>query len=111
MGSFVEPDFTGMLLLKMLAGTRAGLKDMNSILLSRSLAKTFFGSEDPLNKIIRLNNKQDATVTGFTKISLITVVLRKHLSSPPGNCLWRVIHMQKERFPNGMKTPFRFLCS
>ena len=64
-GNFTEPDFAKILSLKMLAGTSASLSDMNSILLSRSLAKTFFGSEDPLNKIIRLDNKQSATVTGI----------------------------------------------
>lgn len=41
-GSFVEPDFTEMMSLKMVAGSRAGLKDFNSIMLSESLARTFF---------------------------------------------------------------------
>jgi putative ABC transport system permease protein len=63
-GSFVEPDFTEMMSLKMVAGTRASLKDVNSILLSESLAKTFFNSENPLNKVIKIDNKANAKVVG-----------------------------------------------
>jgi putative ABC transport system permease protein len=63
-GSFVEPDFTEMMSLKMVAGTRASLKDVNSIFLSESLAKTFFNSENPLNKVIKIDNKANAKVVG-----------------------------------------------
>jgi putative ABC transport system permease protein len=63
-GSFVEPVFTEMMSLKMVAGSRAGLKDHNSIMLSESLAKTFFNSENPLNKVIKIDNKVNAKVVG-----------------------------------------------
>jgi putative ABC transport system permease protein len=63
-GSFVEPDFTEMMSLKMVSGSRAGLKDLNSILLSESLAKTFFNSENPINKVIKIDNKANAKVVG-----------------------------------------------
>jgi putative ABC transport system permease protein len=63
-GSFVEPDFAEMMSLKMLAGTREGLKDLNSIMLSESLAKVFFGSENPINQVIKIDNKVSAKVTG-----------------------------------------------
>ena len=63
-GSFMEPGVTELLSLKMVAGTRDGLKDMNSILLSESVAKSYFGERDPINKILRIDNKADVTVTG-----------------------------------------------
>jgi putative ABC transport system permease protein len=63
-GSFVEPDFTEMMSLKMVSGTRAGLKDLNSIMISESLAKTFFNSENPINKVIKIDNKASAKVVG-----------------------------------------------
>jgi putative ABC transport system permease protein len=63
-GSFVEPDFAEMMSLKMVAGTRAGLKEVNSILLSESLAKMFFNSENPLNRVIKIDNKTNAKVVG-----------------------------------------------
>ncbi|AXY74357.1 ABC transporter permease [Paraflavitalea soli] len=64
LGNYVEPDFTEMMSLHMVAGTRGGLKDINAILLSRSLAASIFGKEDPLNKILTINNKQTVKVTG-----------------------------------------------
>ncbi|GAB4035760.1 ABC transporter permease [Spirosoma jeollabukense] len=63
-GNFIEPDITEMLALTMLKGTRAGLKDPFSILLSESAAKALFGKADPLNKLINLDKKWAVKVTG-----------------------------------------------
>jgi putative ABC transport system permease protein len=63
-GFYFEPGVTEMLSLKMLKGTRNGLKDPYSILLSESLAKTYFGDADPMNQIVRIDNKYDVKVTG-----------------------------------------------
>lgn len=64
-GSFFEPDVAEMLSLKMIKGSRDGLKnDMNSILISASVAEAYFGKEDPLNKILRFDNQSDVKVTG-----------------------------------------------
>ncbi|MFL5743588.1 MAG: FtsX-like permease family protein, partial [Niastella sp.] len=50
--------------LKMLAGSKDGLKEMNSILLSQSVATAIFGKEDPIGKVIRVDNKSNVKVTG-----------------------------------------------
>jgi ABC-type antimicrobial peptide transport system permease subunit len=63
-GNFIEPQATEMLSLKMLKGTRDGLKDPHSILLSASVAKIFFGDSDPLNQMMRVGRKTDVKVTG-----------------------------------------------
>lgn len=63
-GIFFEPDAPGMLSLKMLKGTRAGLKDPYSIMLSASAAESIFGKEDPINKLIKLDRISDVKVTG-----------------------------------------------
>ncbi|MEO7393534.1 MAG: ABC transporter permease [Chitinophagaceae bacterium] len=63
-GNYMEPAVTDMLSLHMLKGTRAGLQDMNSIMLSASVAKTYFGNADPINKMMRLEDKSDVRVTG-----------------------------------------------
>ena len=63
-GSFFEPGVTEMLSLKMIAGTRNGLKGMNSILLSESVARAYFGEDDPINKTLRIDNMTDVIVTG-----------------------------------------------
>ena len=63
-GMFFEPDAPEMLTLKMLKGTRTGLKDPYSIMLSASAAKSIFGKEDPMNKTIKFDRNYDVKVTG-----------------------------------------------
>jgi putative ABC transport system permease protein len=63
-GSCFEPGVTDMLSLKMIRGSRDGLKDINSIMLSESVAKTYFGNDDPLGKMIKVDNKSTVKVTG-----------------------------------------------
>jgi len=63
-GMFFEPGAPDMLSLKMLKGSRSGLKDAHSILLSASVAESIFGKEDPLHKTIRLDKLYEVKVTG-----------------------------------------------
>lgn len=63
-GYYFEPGITEMLTLKMLRGSRDGLKETSSVLLSASLAKAFFGDADPMDKNIRVDNKYDVNVAG-----------------------------------------------
>jgi putative ABC transport system permease protein len=63
-GRYVEPYFTEMMSLKMLAGLRNDLSDINSIMLSESLANDLFGEEDPLNKMLAVNENKSVKVTG-----------------------------------------------
>jgi ABC-type antimicrobial peptide transport system permease subunit len=63
-GSYFEPGVAEMLSLKMIYGTRDGLKEMNSIMLSQSVAEAYFGEENPLDKVIKLDNQSDLKVTG-----------------------------------------------
>ncbi len=62
-GMFFERQAPDMLSLKILKGTGDGLKEMNAVMLSASVAKSYFGSDDPINKILRLDNKADVKVT------------------------------------------------
>jgi putative ABC transport system permease protein len=63
-GMYVEPDFTEIFTLQMLAGTSSGLIDPNTILISKSLSVSLFGNADPVGKVLKLNNKQDVKVSG-----------------------------------------------
>jgi putative ABC transport system permease protein len=63
-GSFMEPSITEMLSLKMIEGQRSALKDYNSILLSSSAAKAIFGTADPMNQLLKIDNKFDVKVEG-----------------------------------------------
>lgn len=61
-GNFMEPGITDMLSLKMVQGSRNGLNDPNSILLSQSAVKAIFGNTDPMNKIIKIDHDNVLTV-------------------------------------------------
>lgn len=63
-GLWVQPAFPHMFSLSMISGSRDGLKDPSTLLLSRSAAVALFGDVDPLNRTLRLNNAQDMTVGG-----------------------------------------------
>ena len=63
-GAYMGDGAPEMLTLKMLQGSRTGLKDPHSILLSVSLAKALFGDADPINNVIQMNNNLDVKVTG-----------------------------------------------
>ncbi len=63
-GLYVDPSAPEIFSLRMIAGTRGGLSQANSIMISQSLAESLFGSRDPLNQVLKLNNKSDVMVTG-----------------------------------------------
>jgi ABC-type antimicrobial peptide transport system permease subunit len=64
-GAYAGEGMADMLTLHMREGTRQGLQDPHSILLSASTAKALFGETDEaLNKVIRVNGKNDMKVTG-----------------------------------------------
>ena len=63
-GSYMEPQITEMLSLKMIEGTRAALNDYHGIILSSSTAKALFGNADAMNKRIIIDKKFDVKVTG-----------------------------------------------
>ncbi len=63
-GLFMDPDAPEMLTLKMIYGSRGGLKDPHSIMLSESTSRAFFGNADPVNKLMKINNALDVKVTG-----------------------------------------------
>jgi len=66
-GYFMQPDGPEMFSLDMINGSIDGLKDMNSILLSESLAKKLFGNENPVNQIVKMDARWDLKVTGVYK--------------------------------------------
>jgi putative ABC transport system permease protein len=64
-GNYMEPAITDMLSLKMLRGSAGSLNDPTSILLSQSTAQAVFGNADPVNKLIKIDKKLNAKVTGI----------------------------------------------
>lgn len=63
-GAFMESGVTDMLTFNILKGVKDGLGDPKSIMLNATLAKALFGDADPINKIVRLDDKHEVKVTG-----------------------------------------------
>lgn len=63
-GKFMTPGAPEMLSLTMLEGSRDGLQEPASILLSASLSKALFGEANPLHKTLTLDNMMTVNVTG-----------------------------------------------
>ncbi|HEY1055234.1 MAG TPA: permease prefix domain 2-containing transporter, partial [Emticicia sp.] len=63
-GNYIEPAATEMLSLTMVKGTRAGLQEPNSMLISESMAEDLFGNTDPLNQTVKIDNIIPVKVTG-----------------------------------------------
>lgn len=63
-GNYMQAEAPDLFTLKMLKGTRSGLKDPSSILLSASLATALFGDADPMFKTIKIDNVWNVKVTG-----------------------------------------------
>ncbi|HEY4063766.1 MAG TPA: ABC transporter permease [Puia sp.] len=67
-GVQAQSDFLKMFQYPFLQGNAAGaLKDPYSIVLTESIAKALFGAQDPMNKTVRIDNKNDLKVTGILK--------------------------------------------
>jgi putative ABC transport system permease protein len=63
-GTFIGAEAPEMFTLNMIRGSRNGLKDPSSILISQSVATALFGNDDPMNKIVKLDNDAGFKVSG-----------------------------------------------
>jgi len=63
-GAYMDKDAAAMLTLKMLKGNYGGLKDPHAVLIAASTAKALFGDADPMNKLLKIDNKLNVKVTG-----------------------------------------------
>ncbi|MFB9842428.1 ABC transporter permease [Mucilaginibacter ginsenosidivorans] len=64
-GTYLEPEALDMFSVKMLQGTRAALNDQSSVILSASAAKAYFGNADPMDQVMKIDNRQIVKVTGI----------------------------------------------
>ncbi len=61
-----EPSIFRLFSLSFIRGNpEAALQDPHSIVLTKTTAKKYFGTQDPIGKILTLENKEDFTVTGI----------------------------------------------
>ncbi len=63
-----DPSFFKMFSFPFLQGNPdSPLEDPYSIVISEAQAKKYFSNEDPIGKVLRMNNQQELTVTGIIK--------------------------------------------
>lgn len=62
----VEPEWFGILSYTWLQGNpKTALREPNTVVLTESWAKKYFGDANPIGQVLTLNNKTDVTVTGL----------------------------------------------
>lgn len=67
-GYFVSEEFLEMFQFPLIAGNAEQvLDDASNIVITESTAKAFFGDEDPMGKVIRVDNQHDVKVAGVLK--------------------------------------------
>jgi len=63
--AFVSPSFLNMFTFPLVKGSQdSSQEDLSSILITEDAAEKYFSREDPINKTLRINNKQDFIVRG-----------------------------------------------
>ncbi|WP_298504011.1 ABC transporter permease [uncultured Maribacter sp.] len=62
-GNYMQPVAPELLNLEILKGEKDGLREINSIMISKSTADALFGKEDPIGKILKISNQYDLNVT------------------------------------------------
>ncbi len=63
-GTFAQQGFVDMLSLAPIKGTLKAFDNPSSILISSSLAKSLFGNDEPVGKLLKIDNKDNLRVAG-----------------------------------------------
>ncbi len=66
-GNYMQPVAPELLNLEILKGEKDGLREINSIMISKSTADALFGKENPIGKILKISNEYDLNVTAVYK--------------------------------------------
>jgi len=65
---FVDPEFFDLFSFRLVAGNPAtALTDPNRLLLTEAMARKYFGDEDPLGRVLRMDDRIPLTVAGVVK--------------------------------------------
>lgn len=82
-GLFMEAEAPHAFTFKMIAGTRDGLRDLNTVMLSRSTAVAVFGTTDVIGKALRMDDRADVKVTGvYEDFSVNSALAHMGMISP-----------------------------
>ncbi len=65
--AWIQPDLLGILDLPLLRGDTAAIREPNTVLLTEKIARKYFGGQEALGKIIRVDNEIDLRVVGILR--------------------------------------------
>jgi putative ABC transport system permease protein len=72
-----DSSFFNVFSFRLLSGNPStALSEPNTVVLSRKLAEQIFGSEDPVGKFVRFNNKENLLVTGVAENPLVNSTIQ-----------------------------------
>ncbi|UWX54668.1 ABC transporter permease [Maribacter litopenaei] len=67
-GTMVDPDFLDMFTFPLIQGDpRTVMSDVNSVLITESLAKKIFGNQNPMGKMVKIDNRDTFKVSRILK--------------------------------------------
>ena len=100
-GIFAEEGAPELFDLRMLKGTRNGLQDPHSILLSQSTAQALFGEAEPIGRMVRIDTGTSVKVTGvYADLPANSRFARTTFLVP-----WQ-LRLQTEAWIKGMNNPW-----
>ena len=103
-GLFLEPSAIDMFSIKILAGNKNPLNDRSLIMLSSTSAKSFFGDEDPVGKVLKMDNKQELKISAvYEDLPANSTFANTNFISP-----WQLLATMREF--NNDKDPWRCNC-
>jgi ABC-type antimicrobial peptide transport system permease subunit len=95
-GQYMDKEAPYLLDLKMIRGSRAGLTELHSILISASTATALFGKIDPVDRVITINNDVQVKVGGvYEDLPMNTSLFSTKFIAPIG--LWLTANPWVER--------------
>jgi ABC-type antimicrobial peptide transport system permease subunit len=65
--AWIEPAYFSIFDLSLLRGDLSALNEPNSVIVAESLCRKYFGTSDPLGKVIRVNNLDNLKIVGVLK--------------------------------------------
>ncbi|SOE22049.1 ABC-type transport system, involved in lipoprotein release, permease component [Spirosomataceae bacterium TFI 002] len=102
-GSFFEEEITDILTFDFISGTKTALKEPYSIMLSERVAKSLFGNESALDKVISIDDKYDVKVTAVYSDFPENSTFKDLAYVMP----WKLFQIREAEWINTMEDPWR----
>jgi predicted permease len=105
LGLYVDPDFLKIFSFPLVKGNAATvLREPNTVLISESLASKYFGNDDPVGKIITVEQSQRYKVEGVLKDVPANSTIKFDFLMPMGDYVKQTMNGQENWKSNNVRT-------